>query len=179
MQGKELDIRILRHPRARKIKIVIRPGGEIVLTVPGRASLRSGMSFLSVNAAWVISRYEQQIQKGAEREISPQEYGLLKKKTRELVLRKLSELNAHYGFRWNGISVRNQRTRWGSCSRSGNLSFNCRLALLPERLAEYIIVHELCHLGQFNHGPRFWELVGRVVPEYRELKRRLNGLSLK
>jgi predicted metal-dependent hydrolase len=76
------------------------------------------------------------------------------------------------------VSIRNQSTRWGSCSQEGNLSFNYRIVSLSPELATYLVAHELCHIAEPNHGPRFWELVGRAVPEYRNLRRALRRLPL-
>jgi len=70
-----------------------------------------------------------------------------------------------YGVQVNTIRIRNQRTRWGSCSQKGNLSLNYRIALLPMHLVDYIIVHEVCHLKEFNHSQRFWDLVMQTVPD--------------
>jgi predicted metal-dependent hydrolase len=95
-----------------------------------------------------------------------------------LVRQKIAELNAAYGFEFRAVSIRNQKTRWGSCSRRGNLSFNWRILLLDSRAQDYLIVHELCHLAEFNHSPRFWALVSQTVPEYAALRRRLRRVRL-
>ena len=84
-----------------------------------------------------------------------------------LAQKKVAEWNAFYGFRVGKISVKNQKTRWGSCSRKGNLNFNYKILFLPEPLADYLVVHELCHLGEFNHSHKFWNLVAQTLPDYK------------
>ena len=103
-----------------------------------------------------------------------------KNKALEIVKERIEYLNAFYNYKWNKISVKNQKTRWGSCSRRGNLNFNYKIALLPQKSSDYIIVHELCHLGEFNHSQKFWDLVAKTVPDYKEARRdlRKNGLML-
>jgi len=97
-------------------------------------------------------------------------------------LRILSErtchLNQSYNFSYTKIVVRNQKTRWGSCSRHGVINFNYRLAYMPDDVRDYVIVHELCHLEQFNHSKAFWDLVKQTVPEYTNLKKKLKGLTV-
>ena len=85
----------------------------------------------------------------------------------ELVLREASRL----GVTFERIAIRDQCTRWGSCSSRGTLSFNWRLVLAPRDVAEYVVVHELCHLREANHSPRFWQLVAKARPGYREERR--------
>jgi hypothetical protein len=94
---------------------------------------------------------------------------------RALVHARLAHWNSFYNFRIGRVAIRNQATRWGSCSKKGNLNFNYRIAHLPQPLADYLIVHELCHLGEFNHSPRFHALVARVLPNHRELRRILRS----
>src|SRR4051812_2511641 len=77
----------------------------------------------------------------------------------DLVNARLAYFNAFYNYKYNKVTIKNQFSRWGSCSRKGNLNFNYRIVLLPPELADYIVVHELCHLGEFNHGQKFWDLV--------------------
>lgn len=82
------------------------------------------------------------------------------------------------GIRYRRVSVKNQKTRWGSCSRRGNLNFNWRIAQLPLRMADYIIIHELAHLKELNHGPRFWKLVALLEPDYKEVRADLRKMGV-
>lgn len=79
------------------------------------------------------------------------------------------------GVSYLRISIRDQRTRWGSCSLKGNLNFNWKLVLLPEELADYVIVHELCHRIYMNHSSDFWKLVERELPDYRQRRKALKS----
>lgn len=96
-----------------------------------------------------------------------------------LVKNRIAHFNQFYNFKFNKINIKNQKTRWGSCSRKGNLNFNYRLALISEKLADYIIVHELCHLGQFNHSKKFWDLVAQTMPDYTEARRELKKQGIR
>ena len=89
-----------------------------------------------------------------------------KETARELALARLHHFNQHYNHEWKRVTIRNQRRCWGSCSSLKNLNFNYKIAFLPPHLADYIIVHELCHLMEMNHGPKFWELVAQQIPDY-------------
>ena len=102
-----------------------------------------------------------------------------KEEARELARRRIEYFNQMYGFKFNTISIRNQKTRWGSCSRKGNLNFNYKIALLPARLSDYIIVHELCHLGEFNHSSKFWNLVAQTIPDYSARRKELNSSMIR
>lgn len=108
---------------------------------------------------------------------SRKEYLKHKEAARKLVYERLEYFNQFYGFTYSRVAIRNQKTRWGSCSKRGNLNFSYRLALLPPHHADYIIVHELCHLGEFNHSPAFWALVEQQVSEHREIRRQLKKIK--
>jgi predicted metal-dependent hydrolase len=83
------------------------------------------------------------------------------------------ELAVKYEFRINKVSVRNQKTRWGSCSVRGNLSFNYNLVQYKKEIIDYVILHELCHLKEMNHSKKFWKLVENICPDYKTLRREL------
>lgn len=109
------------------------------------------------------------IQKRRKRQSSVTKHYLAHKEAaRVLVHSKLVYWNQFYCFSYNRVSIRNQRRSWGSCTSLGNLNFSYKLLFLPEHLQDYIIVHELCHLDELNHGKSFWLLIGQQIPEYRQ-----------
>ncbi len=101
-----------------------------------------------------------------------------KLQARELVENRIAHFNVAYQFPIKKITIKNQKTRWGSCSKKGNLNFNYKIALLAPAMADYIIVHELCHLEQFNHSPAFWDLVKKTIPNYRAIKKQFKKIHL-
>lgn len=105
-------------------------------------------------------------------------YTVHKELARELVHQKLVHWNQFYGFQYGRVSIRNQRTCWGSCSSNNNLNFNYKILFLPEHLQDYLIVHELCHLKEFNHSKNFWMLVEKTLPEYKDHKKELRNHHL-
>lgn len=104
-----------------------------------------------------------------------------KKKAAEVIYDRLEFFNEHYGFRFNRVTFRNQKSRWGSCSAQKNLNFNWRLVMAPIEVIDYVVAHELCHLEQMNHSAHFWALVGQTIPDFKERKKwlRKNDFLLK
>lgn len=99
-------------------------------------------------------------------------------RAKELAKNQIAYFNQFYKFKVNRITIKNQKTRWGSCSKKGNLNFNYKIALLPQYLSDYILVHELCHLGEFNHSSNFWMLVAKIIPNYKKIKREFKKIHL-
>jgi predicted metal-dependent hydrolase len=93
-------------------------------------------------------------------------YKKYRESARALVHARLEHFNAYYGFTYGRVSIRNQKTRWGSCSSKGNLNFSYRIIFLSPAAQDYLIIHELCHLKQFNHSVAFWSLVAEQCPDY-------------
>lgn len=105
------------------------------------------------------------------------EYQVMKEIAREKITERVLLYAERYGVSYKGISIRNQKSRFGSCSASGHLSFNYRLIFLPPALLDYVVVHEVCHLRELNHSPRFWALVAEAVPDFQDKKRNLQAFS--
>jgi predicted metal-dependent hydrolase len=105
------------------------------------------------------------------------QYLKVREQSRAFVHARLRHFNATYGYALRKVFIKNHKSRWGSCSEKGNLNFNYKLIYLPAEIADYIIVHELCHLAEFNHSSRFWALVERSVPEHKRIRRRLRRME--
>lgn len=124
----------------------------------------------------IIKFYFRRIRRKTVKKRKPnKKYLEYKEVARTLVLSRLEYFNQHYKLTYGKVAIRNQKSRWGSCSSKGNLNFNYKIALLPAHLADYIIVHELCHRGQFNHSQKFWDLVGETIPNYKQLIQKLKN----
>ncbi len=172
---------IKTNPRSKHLSIRITREGEVIVTKPTRVSTALAEVFITKKVSWIISKiaYVQSLPP-ALKKISPAEIKILKEKSLALVKPRVEFFNNFYKFNFKKISIKNQKTRWGSCSSKGNLNFNCRIALLTPELADYIVVHELCHLGQMNHSKKFWDLVTQTVPDYKahHMTLRKQGLQL-
>ncbi len=104
------------------------------------------------------------------------EYRQLKQQARVFVKEKIIAINEVYNFSFNRVCIKNHKSRWGSCSKKGNLNFNYKIIHLPIELAEYIVAHELCHLKELNHSPRFWAEVARAIPDYKARRKKLKAV---
>jgi len=100
-----------------------------------------------------------------------------KETSRAVIQQQLQYWNQFYGFHYNRVAIRNQRRCWGSCSSLKNLNFNYKLLFLPRHLLDYIIIHELCHLQELNHGQNFWALVQLQAPDYKAHIKELRAIE--
>lgn len=163
--------------RSKHIRITIKPNGLVTVTKPTRVSVATVEHFIRTKSSWITEKLHS-LPKIQTVTHSKQEILALKMVAQKIVEEKIIFFNRYYKFSYNSFSIKNQKTRWGSCSKKGNLNFNYKIAILPQKLADYLIVHELCHLGQFNHSQKFWDLVGEVLPEYKILRKELHGIPL-
>jgi predicted metal-dependent hydrolase len=165
----------LRHPRARRYVIRVTDEGHVRVTIPPRGSRKGALAFVDSQREWIDKqRRRLERERNACDEREGREDGLRARARRELPERLL-ELAARYHLHVRRISIRNQKWRWGSCSSSGHICLNWRLVEMPDAVRDYVLIHELMHLKRMDHSQKFWNLVARACPDYRELRRQLSA----
>ncbi len=163
--------------RGRNVRITVHPGGTIVVHAPRFVFQKTIDAFVESKIEWITDTYlrVRHMPRAVPQPVSRREYLAYKETARTLVHARITFFNQHYQYTYGKIAIRNQKTRWGSCSKKGNLNFSYKLARMRPELADYVVVHELCHLREFNHSERFWDLVAETIPNYRELRKDLKG----
>jgi len=164
-----------RNRLSKNVRLIVHEDGNLVVTAPKWTSIRYIETFLLEKSSWL-----QKVLQGADikekiksEEEAKRQYQIYKQQAYLFICEKLELYNHLYNFSYNKVSIRNQRSRWGSCSSKGNLSFNYKILFLPDELADYLVVHELCHLQEMNHSKKFWTLVEISTPDYRQRIRAL------
>ena len=161
--------------RARNLRLTIRGDGGLVATLPRGMHRRFAERFIAKKSRWVIDTLERfkKFPAGSFAKGSKRDFLAHKERARAFAQERLAYFSPVCGLSYGRISIRNQKTRWGSCSRKGNLNFNYKIVLLPPRHADYIIAHELCHRKELNHSQRFWDLVAELIPDHRGIRAEL------
>ena len=178
--GEPITYTLKESTRAASIRMSVSYEQGLVVSAPALVPRFMIERFLRAKSAWILKHLariqtldEKTILKGGRRE-----YLRYKAQARVLIALGVSYFNTFYKFSYKRISIRNQKTLWGSCSRNGNLQFNYKLVHLPKPLSDYIIVHELCHLVEHNHSARFWTLVAKTIPNHKEIRKQLHRYVL-
>lgn len=174
---RSFTVAFVRHRRARHYIIRVEEDDSLRVTIPRGGSRARAEEFLREKAAWIEREcYRAALRKGAPA-LPPDTDGRLRRMAATLLPARLAELAARLGRRVAGVSIRAQRTRWGSCSPSGRISLNWRLVQLPDAVRDYVILHELTHLVHLDHSKRFWRELARVCPWHSEARAwlRANG----
>ena len=170
------QILFVRMRRARRYLMRVRPDGVVRVTIPRGGSKAEALRFADKHLEW--ARRQRSTILASRRPVAV-DRDLRARAMKELPPQLLA-LAAKHAIAVSRVSIRNQRSRWGSCSRSGHISLNFRLLLMPAEVREYILIHELMHVRQANHSIRFWRLVEAACPRFREAERwlRSHGASL-
>lgn len=175
LHKKKVSYTLIVSTRAKRLRLAVYCDGAFVVTAPQTMKENVIEKFIIQKSRWVIDKLEyfKSFSNAVFLKGTKKDFHEHKEKALVLARERLEHFNKVYKFSFNKISIKNQKTRWGSCSKKGNLNFNYKIALLSERLSDYIIVHELCHLGEFNHSRKFWNLVAKTIPDYPEIREEL------
>ncbi len=180
--AEEITYTLKRSARARRLRLTLQAEGELLVTIPTRVSLEQVERLIREHADWILKQRARHLAR--PRQVLPAisdmaAYRLYKQEALTRVKDYLALLEVKERLPRYTVTIKNHRTRWGSCSRVGSLNFNYRIALLPAELAEYIVVHEVCHLFEMNHSLRFWKRVEAFLPDYKECRLQLRGYTWK
>ena len=175
----EISYTIIRSAR-KTISIVIKPDGEVEVRCPRRCSKQQIDAFVVSKEDWIRKHLETIAQRPQCPMLSLEELQNLAKQAAAELPERVRYFANIMGVSVGRITIRSQKTRWGSCSAKGNLNFNCLLMLCPEEVRDYVVIHELCHRKHLNHAADFWAQVEAHCPDYRLHRKWLkeNGASL-
>ena len=169
-----IKIEIIRSSR-KTLALEIRPDMRIIVRAPYQASGSYIEQFIADRTDWIVEHLRKLEQKNRQcndalpvKKLSNDEIKKLADKACTYIPGHVAHFAPLIGVTYGRITIRNQRTRWGSCSSRGNLNFNCLLMLAPPEVIDYVVVHELCHRKEMNHSQLFWNEVARVLPGYAE-----------
>ena len=180
-----MEYELIRSKR-KTLAVQIKPDGSVVVRAPLRYPQREIDRFLRDRADWIRVHREKMLKRQAEKEehrvnaLTDAQLRDLKRRASIAFPERIAYFAPLVGVTYGRITIRSQKTRWGSCSAAGNLNFNCLLLLAPPEVLDYVVVHELCHRKFMNHSPRFWAEVARVMPDYKAHRKwlRENGPRL-
>jgi len=164
-----------KSKRAKHLSITVMPFKGVRVAIPYGVSFEQAEDFVDSRRAWIrkqlkeVKELEEAYEAMSENEdeVNPVE-------ARRVLVSRLEQLSAQHGFRYNKVSIRNQKTRWGSCSAKNDISLNMKLLKLPQELVDYVILHELVHTRIKNHTKAFWRALDRIVGNAKALDSRLN-----
>ena len=161
------EVKVIRC-RRKTIGIRIDDAGRITVRAPLRTSEAEIRRVLESKRTWIEKTLEKVSARAQVPKLTEGELEDLVKLGRKGIPARTAEWARQVGVTYGRVTVKKQKTLWGSCSAKGNLNFNCLLLRCPEDVMDYVIVHELCHRRELNHSPRFWAEVERILPEYRQ-----------
>ena len=170
------QVEIIRSKR-KTVAIQIKSDGRVVVRAPVRMSAAAIRQLVEEKSDWIekhLARIRRQ-NESAEPAFTPEQLRQLAEAARQDLPRRAARFAPLVGVSFGHITIRAQKSRWGSCSTKGNLNFNCLLMLCPEEVRDYVVVHELCHRKEMNHSRRFWQELARVLPEYEQQRQWLKS----
>ena len=178
----EIRISVIRSAR-KSLGLEVRDANTVLARIPTRVSDRELKAFVENHRSWILEKTEVMAEREEKRKSTPAPPPeLLSKTDRMKIQLKIGKRVRHYceamGVTVGYVTVKNQKTRWGSCSAKGNVNFNYQLAFLPDELLDYVVIHELAHRRHMNHSRAFWAEVEKYCPDYLERREQLKEYSL-
>ena len=158
----QVEYKVIRSKR-KTLALQIHPDGSVIVRAPLKMPAKDIHAFVEEKAEWIAKH----LPKAPIMPFTDDEIRQLAEAAQLDLPQRVTHFAPLVGVSVNRITIRSQRSRWGSCSSKGNLNFNCLLMLCPEEVRDYVVVHELCHRIEMNHSPKFWAQVERVCPDYR------------
>lgn len=166
-----MEYQIIRSDR-KSLGLEVRPDGQVVVRAPRRLGKAEIQKFVTEHESWIRKHLEKVRERQKSRQktkkLSMEEIQSLADQALKVIPERVAYYAPKVGVDYGRITIRNQRSRWGSCSSKGNLNFNCLLMLTPPEVIDSVVVHELCHRKEMNHSDRFYAEVLRVFPDYRK-----------
>ena len=168
-----------RSQRASRAVITVTLSRGVRVAVPLSSSFKKAEEFVLVKKDWIINHLEKlrHFERACENRFDP-DMAVDKRQARALLTKKVRLLARKFGFSYGRVSIRQQKTRWGSCSANNNISLNMHLANLPEEMIDYVVLHELVHTRIKNHGASFWTAMDALVGNGRKMRSKLRGYRL-
>mgnify|MGYP006305159287 FL=1 len=169
-------VRFDKSRRAKRLSVSVRPDRSVRVAVPRAVSQAAAIEFLESHIPWVqkqlakCEQYRRQVPLSALSDAD-------RKRARAALIERLEYLADKYGFIYNRVFIRNQRTRWGSCSARKNINLNIALAFLPQHLQDFVLLHELMHTVHANHSREFWHALEQIVGDTEVLRRQMRPYS--
>lgn len=178
----EIRISVIRSAR-KSLGLEVRDANTVLARIPTRVSDRELKAFVENHRSWILEKTAVMAEREEKRKSTPAPPPeLLSKTDRMKIQLKIGKRVRHYceamGVTVGYVTVKNQKTRWGSCSAKGNVNFNYQLAFLPDELLDYVVIHELAHRRHMNHSRAFWAEVEKYCPDYLERREQLKEYSL-
>ncbi len=167
-----------RSIRAIRLIISVKPYKGVRVAIPNRVSFKQALEFVNLKKPWIQKHLARIKQMESQRQALSSSVIIDKVQAKNKLTSRLKQLAQEYGFTYNRVTIRSQKTRWGSCSRKNNINLNMKMVLLPDELVDYVILHELVHTRIHDHSKRFWGELGKYVGDGKALAKRLRGYGL-